>query len=247
MNEFTSFQKNIWRLILSKLDSEYLYIISKVCKTFFFMLKEDEIFWSLYVKQLLNIQKLSKENKSWKELFLSSFIEWDQRNLFGNYKVYGKDKKILTDEKNGDWGCVLTKQHLLEGVLYPFQIDIVPTNIALGVAFQNTELRGHSPFGSDEYRFGYYQNTNKNGEFYTTSRQGKVLEKKKNYSENGTISFYIHKGSFSDKENTLATVSFFNKNVNETKHEYIFTAKKIPVLAGQKMYGFVSNFQSMSI
>eukprot|EP01091_Cochliopodium_minus_P011214 TRINITY_DN3123_c0_g1_i2.p1 TRINITY_DN3123_c0_g1~~TRINITY_DN3123_c0_g1_i2.p1 ORF type:complete len:164 (-),score=21.20 TRINITY_DN3123_c0_g1_i2:473-964(-) len=125
MNELSSFHKQIWRLVLAKLDFIELSIMTTVCKSFFFLLKEDEVFWSLYSQSNLDITQLPNEYTRWKDFSLSKLIEWDDSKFDeSNLMILDDDdKRILIDERDSNrWKYSRTKQHLLEGILYPLLI-----------------------------------------------------------------------------------------------------------------------------
>jgi hypothetical protein len=124
MVEFSHSQKQIWRMVLSKLEFDDFFQISSVCKFIFFMLKEDQIFWGSFASWRLNIDKLPNQYSNWKEYIIIHFsFDWDQSRFNGNFKVDEKDSKILIDlNKERNWKLAITKNPLKEGVLYPFHL-----------------------------------------------------------------------------------------------------------------------------
>eukprot|EP01091_Cochliopodium_minus_P012784 TRINITY_DN3965_c0_g1_i1.p1 TRINITY_DN3965_c0_g1~~TRINITY_DN3965_c0_g1_i1.p1 ORF type:complete len:237 (+),score=36.72 TRINITY_DN3965_c0_g1_i1:30-740(+) len=214
--ELSSANKQIWKLILSRLDVINLLEIATVCKSFYFLLKEDEIFWSLFAENKLKIRSLPNHISSWKKLSLSSLIEWDHSQLNPLYHIDPKDDKLIIDnskEEEDSWRSAITKNHLLEGGLYPFFIQNLPKyHPTIGVAFQLPVFNEEDSFGVNEHSFGYYFFQKEASTYYCYAKNGKELDGKQNFEDKGTIYVYIHKGSYSDEKNTTANVSFFNKH-----------------------------------
>ena len=120
-------QKLIWRLIISHLNLEDLYKMVLVCKNFFFLIKNDEKFWKLFVEKNLKIHKLPQEISSWKMLFFSNLFNWDEECL-NDYYFHNKKEKILEHaSEESKWRSAFLDHPFLEGILYPFKLLAIPS------------------------------------------------------------------------------------------------------------------------
>eukprot|EP01091_Cochliopodium_minus_P016537 TRINITY_DN6237_c0_g1_i1.p1 TRINITY_DN6237_c0_g1~~TRINITY_DN6237_c0_g1_i1.p1 ORF type:complete len:290 (+),score=65.02 TRINITY_DN6237_c0_g1_i1:56-871(+) len=242
MEEIIHPNKQIWRLILSKLEFEELFKIASVCKAFFFILKEDEIFWSLFMERKLNIDQLPKEYSHWKQMIGLMATGWDKSIFVDNF-IEEKGKILVDVCKHKDWRSAKTRNYLIEGVLYPFKlINLPPHHLTIGVILEKSGIFSgeKSNFGVDKYGFGFYFHTNGGGPYSCTNGSGSQTISKKNFEQNGTIYLLVHKGSYNKKEKSKATVSFFNKHEFEEKPEYIFSFNEIQLDPGEFFFGFIS-------
>jgi len=244
MIEFEPNQKHIWRMILSYLNiGEFSQMIS-VCKALFFLVKEDQKLWNLICKrESLDIVNYPDDFTSWKRLYLESLIGWDTSTFNERYRADSADKNTLEQcwiFLDG-WYTVLTMNHLLEGVLYSFTVSQLKS-LTLGVAIQKTICSGKYHFGVDRKRFGYSCFKDVSNPYVCSNDKGKILEGKRKFENNGTNYILVHKGSYNSREKSTATVSFFIKNENEEKQEYVFSFVNIELEAGEKLYGFISTY-----
>ena len=137
MIPMNSVEKTRWILILSNLELKDFYNIASVCKNcniylillsfinskkkkVFFILKEEEKFWNL-VCMNHNIDTNSKQD-SWKRHFLLLYsLGWDESKFGDIFQVDPENKSILIDQNQETvWKMAITKNHLMEGFLYPF-------------------------------------------------------------------------------------------------------------------------------
>jgi hypothetical protein len=107
-----------------RLEFEELNEIKSVCKTFYFILKEDQKFWKLYCERILQQTTLPKEYEDWKRYFIESYlIGWDQSKFENtNFVLDQNNKKIITSTKSNNWLCAKSKMYLIENHLYRFKI-----------------------------------------------------------------------------------------------------------------------------
>ena len=122
MERFPSFKKQAFLMILSFLEFEELFVVGRVCKTFFFMLKEDEKLWKSFADKNIGVKTLPEGMNSWKEFCLVSRLEWDDSKLEGTELETDETKKILNKKTGAIWTAAISSSHLLEGLMYGFEI-----------------------------------------------------------------------------------------------------------------------------
>eukprot|EP01091_Cochliopodium_minus_P016860 TRINITY_DN6449_c0_g1_i1.p1 TRINITY_DN6449_c0_g1~~TRINITY_DN6449_c0_g1_i1.p1 ORF type:complete len:208 (-),score=29.13 TRINITY_DN6449_c0_g1_i1:373-996(-) len=154
-NNFTTYEKHLWRMILSKTDYLDLKDIALVCKGFFFMLKKDEIFWMLFArnqKDKLSLQNLPErrdKESTWKRLIIDSLqLRWNLiPDIESIYRL--NDKRSLESiESSGNWIACLSDNPLYENVMYTFEVlDIETVHLVLGVATKETDPLSTSLYG----------------------------------------------------------------------------------------------------
>eukprot|EP01091_Cochliopodium_minus_P015306 TRINITY_DN5403_c0_g2_i1.p1 TRINITY_DN5403_c0_g2~~TRINITY_DN5403_c0_g2_i1.p1 ORF type:complete len:206 (-),score=42.78 TRINITY_DN5403_c0_g2_i1:63-680(-) len=149
-NNFTSIQKQIWRLIMSKMKYSELKQIALVCKTFFFILKEDDILWMIFASykenkanvKMIDNKKLPDRYQSWKQYYFEKFKQHWNKNHLGSYmnvKNRFESRTIITKNSNSIfWKCCLTNEPLKEGYLYSFEALLINGIVVLGVAKSET-------------------------------------------------------------------------------------------------------------
>ena len=163
MQEMDGSIKQCWLMILSHLDFDQLYTIASVCKAFFFLLKENDRFWNLFVHEKDREAQLPKECGTWKKFYLLfQRNRWNEERLSKYLKIDEKDSSIIstTNDFSG-WKCAITKYPLMENYLYGFNTlrikdDNTLLSIPIGICAEETELNANYSFGADKYRFGYY-------------------------------------------------------------------------------------------
>ena len=122
--KFDPSEKQAWRMILSFLSFEDLLVVAAVCKSFFFILKEDERFWKKFCENNYGSRTLPEECNSWKHyFFVFHAMEWDEsRFVQTNFELNPADKKVIRVTASSNWLAALTKNELCEGILYCFDI-----------------------------------------------------------------------------------------------------------------------------
>ena len=117
MSNVAPSQKHAFLMILSFLGFEDLVVVAQVCKTFFFMLKDEEKFWKAFVDKNFGVERLLEGENSWKEYCLSSLrCSWDE-SKFGDYFKADETRKVVTNKGKSGWNAAISKFHLREGVL----------------------------------------------------------------------------------------------------------------------------------
>ena len=123
MEEMEKFKKQCWISILCLLEMDTLEKVATVCKEFFFILKENDRFWKLYVEKNYKEEKnLPKDCKNWKEFYLTRLrIGWDFERMDAYFHPDPLDPLHLsTRSSSGTWKSCISKNFLIEGYLYPF-------------------------------------------------------------------------------------------------------------------------------
>eukprot|EP01091_Cochliopodium_minus_P009708 TRINITY_DN2449_c0_g2_i2.p1 TRINITY_DN2449_c0_g2~~TRINITY_DN2449_c0_g2_i2.p1 ORF type:complete len:297 (-),score=56.92 TRINITY_DN2449_c0_g2_i2:26-916(-) len=239
IDELDTFKKQCWIIIISFLDYKDLFVISRVCKTFFLILKENERFWNLFSINTFGANQLNNHYSSWKKFFYCHLIVgWNKERSSPIFEINDKDIKILKTNSKSEWNCCLTKNYLMENFLYPFQINCVSRGyFPIGVATKNTNVKSQDYFACDKYRYGYFFN---NSGVYLCN-DGKGVEHKwlSGFKNGCTLFIMVHDKSYSQES---AMVSFFYQESNSEEKEmnlkYQFTFKGIPLCEDRKLYGF---------
>ena len=99
--------KQVWILILSWLEMEEILEIKRVCKTFYFIFKEEEKFWKLYTMKCFGVYDLPKENRTWRSFFLDLYyhsnLKWDIQNKGKEIKISPDGKSLATGSNYVNW------------------------------------------------------------------------------------------------------------------------------------------------
>ena len=122
-------EKQIWMMVLSWMHFEELFVISQVCKNFFFILKEEQKFWKLFLEnhQIQQNGEQLKSEISWKNYALTLFqCRWDESRFYRNYKLDPNDNKIVISQYPSIWQTAITKNHFIEEILYAFEMKKIP-------------------------------------------------------------------------------------------------------------------------
>lgn len=103
---FDNFKRECWILILSFLDFKELQLMARVSKQFFFILKENDKFWRLFVQKTFLVENLPDSQKSWKQSFFSLILnEWNGERMDTNYFKWEKSNpsKVSTFTTPGNF------------------------------------------------------------------------------------------------------------------------------------------------
>ena len=242
-------RKQIWIKILSFLDFKILYVVARVCKSFFFILKENQRFWKLYCNQTFKSNLLVNET-NWKQFALNRMLgEWDVSRMGRtNFQIGKLNKKIVTNtKKEFHWKCCITKNHLEEGLLQPFKIlntgeENYP-NLTIGVSKIETNLLSTKYFGCDEYRWGYYSDNFLT--YIAHNGKGSTVDHLVHFSQIDTFYILLHQVEVIDKPEKKRCLSYFVKKNDEDEIKYQITTTNIPS-SNQKLFCFVSACQKES-
>lgn len=241
ISNFDNFQKQCWIYILSFLSFEDLFDsqIASVCKTFYFILEENDRFWNLFVQRNFGNTELPDECKSWKEYFFMKITTtWDVEKSNPNFIIDKQNPTIISTNNydKGTWIMCRTKNPLMEGYMYPFQI-IYPNSpqFPIGVCTDQTDLSSRASFGSDKHRYGYYFGSQV---YFCNNSKGKPLSQLKNYIDGSLVIVHIHKGSYAKNS---AKVSFFFQEEPTANLEYQMTVTDID-LHDSKLYGYFTTY-----
>jgi len=231
--------KQLWLMILSHLSFEELFQISSVCKTFFFILKEEDKFWRRFFTNNFGEAELPREVSNWKQFCLSclSFDFDEERFEKTNFK-YDKKKKLLEVTASSNWLAAITKRSFIEEMMYCFEIVNLQTyNITIGVGLKKTNHLSPKSFAVDEFRFGYYSCSNT--VYFGFNGVGERMRDCCSFETGERLYILVHKGSYSQEKDSEAIVSFFFQNKEAIQPKYQFTVTGFVVPKGEKLHGFV--------
>ena len=115
-------KKIAWMMILSFLDVQDLLTMRRVNKTIHGILQKGEKFWQIYSSRRGLANKKPTSNQSWREFFFKNYhLSWEESKLKQNFVKDEQNDRILIDIlEYPNWRTIITKDHLMEGMMYPF-------------------------------------------------------------------------------------------------------------------------------
>ena len=123
MSKMNSGIKQAWMMILSFIEPEKLLQFKTVCKTFYFIFKEDEKFWQLYSMKNCRVDRLPSEYPSWRSFFIEfHFLGWDKERFEKTNFELGSNKKIIRVNKTGGWLSAISESPLMQNIFYRFKL-----------------------------------------------------------------------------------------------------------------------------